>query len=206
MYESKYSKYITKNDSRYATKEEIKESCARIRPMFVPEGCGVPLLWDNSVLYVDDSDAHYYIQGQTGSKKSRVVGTNLVHSIIKKGENAIINDPKGEFFSFQNCTKMNEKIYSHFVNIIFSLVLSHFQGTAEIKYYILANYFFTHILFIIYILQKNARFFPCKKAAKSHKNYCKISPKKILIFLRFAQTRIILEDTKSVKIKYNKDY
>lgn len=98
MYESKYSKYITRNDSRYATKEEIKRSCAVISSTFPPEGCGVPLLWDRSLLYVDDSDTHYYIQGQTGSKKSRVVGTNLVYSIIQKGENAIINDPKGEFY------------------------------------------------------------------------------------------------------------
>lgn len=98
MYEAKYSHYITKNESKFATPEEIKAICAALRSDAPPTGCGAPLFYRDEVLYVDDSDAHYYIQGQTGSKKSRVVENNIINSIIAKGENGIINDPKGEAY------------------------------------------------------------------------------------------------------------
>lgn len=98
MYEAKYSQYITKNKAKYATPDEIKAECVPVDGIEVPAGCGVPLYYDNGVLYVDSSDAHYYIPGQTGSKKSRVIETNLINSIILCGENAIVNDPKAEAY------------------------------------------------------------------------------------------------------------
>lgn len=98
MYEAKYNKYITKSRAKFATSEEIKAECIPIGSSIKAEGCGVPLFYDNGILYVDNSDSHYYIQGQTGSKKSRVIENNVINSIIAKGENAIINDPKGEAF------------------------------------------------------------------------------------------------------------
>lgn len=98
MYEAKYSQYITKSKAKFATSEEIKDECAPINGVENPKGCGVPLYYSDGILYVDHSDAHYYIQGQTGSKKSRVIENNIINSIIAKGENAIINDPKGEAY------------------------------------------------------------------------------------------------------------
>lgn len=99
MYEAKYTQYITKSKSRFATPDEIKECCLLIAKTDTEVSeCGAPLFYENNRLYVDNSDAHYYIQGQTGSKKSRVVETNLINSIITAGENIIINDPKGEAY------------------------------------------------------------------------------------------------------------
>lgn len=99
MYEAKYIQYVTKNKSRFATADEIKEICVPItRKANKSKGCGVPLFYENNILYVDSTDAHYYIQGATGSKKSRVIETNIINSIIFAGENAIINDPKGEAY------------------------------------------------------------------------------------------------------------
>ena len=98
MYEAKYSQYITKNKARFASAEDVKNICVPIDGEIERSGCGAPLLYDDKRLYVDPSDAHYYIQGQTGSKKSRVVGSNIINSIIAAGENAVINDPKGEAY------------------------------------------------------------------------------------------------------------
>lgn len=98
MYEAKYSQYITKSKAKFATPEEIKAECMLVRNGEKPEGCGAPLFYHDGILYVDHSDAHYYTQGQTGSKKSRVVENNIINSIIAKGENGIVNDPKGEAY------------------------------------------------------------------------------------------------------------
>lgn len=98
MYEAKYSKYITQNKSRFATAEEIKDVCVPIGKEDGYNGCGAPLYYDGHRMYVDSSDAHYYIQGQTGCKKSRVIETNVIKSIIEAGENLIVNDPKGEAY------------------------------------------------------------------------------------------------------------
>ena len=98
MYEAKYSRYITKSKAKFATADEIRSVCKQMKKGEAPEGCGTPLFYQDGVLFVDDSDSHYYIQGQTGSKKSRVMENNIINSIIAKGENAIINDPKGEAY------------------------------------------------------------------------------------------------------------
>lgn len=98
MYEAKYSKYITQNKSRFATVEEIMGDCVPIAKYNKKKGCGAPLYYDGKKLYVDTSDAHYYTQGQTGSKKSRIVENNIINSIIDTGENLIVNDPKGEAY------------------------------------------------------------------------------------------------------------
>jgi len=98
MFEAKYSRYITKNSTRFATPTEIKDECIPVKKGEKPMGCGAALLYHDGVLHVDDSDAHYYIQGQTGSKKTRVVETSIINSILAKGENAVVNDPKGEAF------------------------------------------------------------------------------------------------------------
>lgn len=98
MYEAKYSKYITENNARFATPEEIKACCHSIRKNEKNSRCGAVLYQDENALYVDDSDAHMYIQGATGSKKSRVEVFNAVLSILNAGEHLIVNDPKGEIY------------------------------------------------------------------------------------------------------------
>lgn len=98
MYESKYSKYITKSKTRFAEPEEIKGCCEPIGKKLKSNACGVPLYYEDGLLYVDNSDVHYMIKGSTGCKKTRVQVFNIVNSIIKANENAVINDPKGEIY------------------------------------------------------------------------------------------------------------
>lgn len=110
MYEAKYSQYITRSKSRFASVEEIKDACVPIRKKHACGGCGAPLYYEDGTLYVDPSDAHYYIQGQTGSKKSRVVETNIINSILEAGENMVVNDPKGEAYR-RTALRAKEKGY-----------------------------------------------------------------------------------------------
>lgn len=94
MYESKYNKYIIKNNSRFAEESEIIKSLKSIKS----GAAGVPILYKNGELFVDDEDNHSLIIGPTGCKKSRVIGFSTVATIIENGESAIINDPKGELY------------------------------------------------------------------------------------------------------------
>ena len=98
MYEAKYSKYITQNRSRFASPDEIMGVCERITKESSGNGCGAVLYGGTDSLYVDNSDAHIYIQGATGSKKSRIEATLIILSALKAGENLVVNDPKGELY------------------------------------------------------------------------------------------------------------
>jgi len=98
MFEAKYSQYIHPSKSRFAYKNEITGVCAEISKGSRSKGAGAVLYYEDGKLYVDDSDTHYYIEGETGSKKSRVESTNIAKSIIRAKENGVVNDPKGELY------------------------------------------------------------------------------------------------------------
>lgn len=116
MYESKYSKYITKSKTRFAEPEEIMQICTPVSKSEKSEGCGVPLYYRDNILYTDNSDSHCYVQGPTGSKKSRIVNTTCIKSIIKAGESFVANDPKGETFlrtaSYAESENYNVLVYN----------------------------------------------------------------------------------------------
>lgn len=95
MYEAKYQKYIMHNTTRFAEAEEIKKCCLSVDN---GSAAGIPLYYDFKNLYVDNEDNHSIIIGPTGCKKSRITVFSTVASIIKAGESAIINDPKGEIY------------------------------------------------------------------------------------------------------------
>ncbi len=93
MYESKYSRFVTYNTTRFAEEKEILE-----RTVPVSKGAGVPVYVKNNVLYVDDLDNHSITIGGTGCGKSRLIGKNTIRSLIRNGESMVINDPKGELY------------------------------------------------------------------------------------------------------------
>lgn len=133
MYEAKYVQYITKSKAKFATPAEIMSECVPINGKSQPTGCGVPLYYNNGVMYVDSSDSHYYIPGQTGSKKSRVVETNLINSIIMSGENAIVNDPKGEAYR-RTCAAAKEQGYKVLVPNLRDVTASHGWNPLELPF------------------------------------------------------------------------
>lgn len=98
MYESKYSKYLIQNANRFATKEEVIDFCKPNKCEKKEKYAGVPILYVDDTLYVDNSDSHYMIVGGTGSKKTRTSVINTIMSIVAAGENAVITDPKGELY------------------------------------------------------------------------------------------------------------
>ena len=93
MFESKYSKYVINNTTRFAEDDEIVKGLSPI-----DKGAGVPLFEMNGDVYVDNLDNHSITIGGTGCGKSRAVCKSLIRSIILNNESGIINDPKGELY------------------------------------------------------------------------------------------------------------
>lgn len=61
---------------------------------------GIPISYDNTKhqVYVDHTDRHSIIIGQTGAKKSRLVAMPLVYILGAARESMIISDPKAEIY------------------------------------------------------------------------------------------------------------
>lgn len=93
MFESKYSKYVNDNTTRFAEENEIIEKLVSAE-----KGSGIPLYAKKKTVYVDNMDNHSMIIGGTGCGKSRAVCKTLIKSIITNKESAVINDPKGELY------------------------------------------------------------------------------------------------------------
>ena len=93
MFESKYSRFITNNTTRFAEDDEITENLVGIE-----SGSGVPLYESSGTIMVDNGDTHSIVVGPTGCGKSRAVCKTLITSIISQGESFLVNDPKGELY------------------------------------------------------------------------------------------------------------
>ena len=99
-YKSVYSSVIPgKQDSRWATETEIKQSSTYIdltADNF--HAGGIPYISDGRHAWVDTKDSHSLIFGSTGSKKTRLFIMPLINILEKAGESVIVTDPKGELF------------------------------------------------------------------------------------------------------------
>ena len=98
----KFERYIHgSGDSRWADIEELKKS-STIKLVVVNgddcKSCGLPIISDGRLAYVDDSDTHTLIFGSTGSKKTRLFGMPLISMFALAQESFIATDPKGELY------------------------------------------------------------------------------------------------------------
>lgn len=62
------------------------------------KAAGVPLLYKNDKIYVDNGENHTLVIGATGSGKTQTVIFPTVKILAKKRESMIITDPKGEIY------------------------------------------------------------------------------------------------------------
>ena len=99
----KIERYISSDsgESRWADSNELKNA-STIKHINIngdeSSGCGLPIISDGRTAYVDDSDTHTLIFGNTGSKKTRLFGMPLINMFALAGESFIATDPKGELY------------------------------------------------------------------------------------------------------------
>lgn len=85
-------------ENRWATVEEFKDGLKKQRIGEPQTASGVPLMTEDGDIYVDDTDSHTLIFGNTGSKKTRNFCIPAVFALGNAGESMIISDPKGEIY------------------------------------------------------------------------------------------------------------
>lgn len=86
------------DDCGFATTAEFREGltvCEAGRPI---PASGVPLECEEDRYYVDSGDAHTFIFGNTGTKKSRNFIIPEIYLLAEAEESMVINDPKGEIY------------------------------------------------------------------------------------------------------------
>lgn len=92
----------TKKDkgySRWAKDKEMKEELKSVQVQAEnATSAGIPLLLNDTEMWVDDGEYHSLVIGATGSGKTQTVILPMVHSLAKAKESMIITDPKGEIY------------------------------------------------------------------------------------------------------------
>lgn len=85
-------------NNRWATLEEFAAGLHRQKMEEKSVRSGVPLMVEQEDIYVDDTDSHTLIYGNTGSKKTRNFCIPTVYALAGAGESMVIADPKGEIY------------------------------------------------------------------------------------------------------------
>lgn len=88
---------LTYQDSRMATPEEFKETLRAVSLKGSAQAAAGPVLYrEGDTIYVDDTDTHSMILGDTGSMKTLRFVLPLIYTCAAAGESMLIVDPKGE--------------------------------------------------------------------------------------------------------------
>ena len=90
-----------KGYNRWTTEKEMKNAFGIKKvPVNAPtsDAGGVVLINDGKNMWVDDSEYHTLIIGQSGSGKTTALVDPQVYSLCKHGESMVITDPKGEIY------------------------------------------------------------------------------------------------------------
>ena len=88
-----------KGYSRWAKEKELQEELTRVEiTQKNSKAAGVPIMLNNTEMWVDNGEYHSLVIGATGSGKTQTVILPMVHSLAKARESMIITDPKGEIY------------------------------------------------------------------------------------------------------------
>ena len=84
--------------ANWASKEDMKN---RLIPVNLTTGVkksGIPIMYDDEYLYIDNKDAHSLVIGSTGSGKTQSTILPMTKLAMMSGESIILNDVKGEIY------------------------------------------------------------------------------------------------------------
>ena len=84
--------------SRWATEEEMKNKLVPVNLETGVKKSGIPLMYDNNYLYINDNEIHSLIIGTTGSGKTQTTILPILKLAMMAEESVVITDPKGEIY------------------------------------------------------------------------------------------------------------
>lgn len=94
------------NYNRLAKKEEFIPLLTKVDTKKELKKSGIPMLYINNI-YIDDTDTHNLVIGDTGSGKTQSTILPLIRTSIRSNDSVLVNDVKGELY--QKTAKEFEK-------------------------------------------------------------------------------------------------
>ncbi|MBR1377136.1 MAG: type IV secretory system conjugative DNA transfer family protein [Bacilli bacterium] len=85
--------------ARWATIEELKSRLVALNTNTDVKKSGIPMMYDDEKLYINDNENHTIVIGTTGSGKTQTTLLPQARLAIKAGESLIINDTKMEVYN-----------------------------------------------------------------------------------------------------------
>ena len=85
--------------AKWETRENMFQRVIQINENSVIEKGGIPIMYDENNLYLNNDEAHSLIIGTTGSGKTQSTILPLMKLSMLAGESIIINDVKGELYN-----------------------------------------------------------------------------------------------------------
>lgn len=84
--------------ARWSTVDEMKKYAKGVNLNTGVKKSGLPIMYDDEYLYIDDREAHSLIVGSTGCGKTQSITLPMIKLSMMAGENLVINDVKGELY------------------------------------------------------------------------------------------------------------
>ena len=98
------------NNSRWATREEIKEQLEKVNIKMGVKKSGIPILSEGDNLYIDSNERHNLIIGSTGSGKTQSVILPIIKLAIQAEESILVTDGEGTLYE-RMAQKLEEENY-----------------------------------------------------------------------------------------------
>ncbi len=98
------------NQSKWATEEEFKKKLKEVNVKSIVDKSGIPLMYKNNSLFIDDVLSHNLVIGSTGSGKTQSIILPLLRLAMKANESFVINDTDGTLYKILG-NKLKEESY-----------------------------------------------------------------------------------------------
>ena len=86
------------NYANWETKENILKNTIQLNERSIIERSGIPILYDDNNLYINNNESHQLIIGATGSGKTQTTILPQLKLSMLAGESVILNDVKGDIY------------------------------------------------------------------------------------------------------------
>ena len=84
--------------ARWSSNEEMMKYVKGVNLETGVKASGLPIMYDDNYLYIDDRSAHSLVIGSTGCGKTQSVTLPMIKLAMMAGENIVVNDVKGEIY------------------------------------------------------------------------------------------------------------
>lgn len=102
QYEAAYAGYVYERPiTHWTSTEEVKNRLTKVDLSDLSElkAGGMPIIFDDKNVYIDDGDGHTALIACSGMKKSICGFMPLIRILAAANENMVITDPKGELYN-----------------------------------------------------------------------------------------------------------